>query len=76
MEWLTMRDMKKMLHNPDLSVGERIRIANALGYHASLLNKLLVQKGENAHFNETTLGGFIRDIDQNARTLVRRDFEV
>ena len=76
MEWRIMHDMKKMLRNPNLSVLEKTRTANALAYHASILNKLLTQKGEEAHFNEATLGDFIRDVDQHARTLVRRDFEV
>ncbi|MGD0203050.1 MAG: hypothetical protein ABSC20_03990 [Candidatus Bathyarchaeia archaeon] len=76
MEWRIMRDMKKMLRDTNLSVAERTRLASALGYHATVLNKLLNQKGEAAHFNEATLGDFISDIDKSARTLVRRDFEV
>jgi hypothetical protein len=40
-EWETLRDLKRMLSNPELSTGEKTRVANALAYHASVLNKLL-----------------------------------
>jgi len=29
-EWNILRDLRKMLRNPDLSTGEKTRIANAL----------------------------------------------
>ncbi len=47
--------MKKMLRKQKLSPEEKIRIANAIAYHASVLNKLLTQKGEDSQFNEATL---------------------
>jgi hypothetical protein len=74
MEWRVIRDMKRLLRKPELSVDEKARVANALAYHASPLNKLMVQKGEESHFDEATLGDFIRDVDQRALTFVRRDF--
>ena len=73
-EWDIMRDLKKTLKSIDLSVSEKARIANALAYHAGVLNKLFAQQGETPQFNEATLGDFIQDIDQSARRLVRRDF--
>jgi len=68
--------MKKMLRKQELSPEEKIRIANAIAYHASILNKMLTQKGEDSQFNEKTLGDFIRDFDANSRRLIRRDFRV
>jgi hypothetical protein len=76
MEWDILRDLRKMLHDPEISTGEKTRVANALAYHASVLNKLLGQKGEDSRFNEATLGDFIRDVDARALRLVRRDFKV
>jgi hypothetical protein len=46
-EWEILRDMKKMISNPELSAGEKTRMANALAYHASVLNKLLTRKVRN-----------------------------
>jgi hypothetical protein len=75
-EWGILRDLKRMLSNPELSTGEKTRVANALAYHASVLNKLLSQKGEDSQFNDATLGDFIRDVDARTFRLVRRDFKV
>jgi hypothetical protein len=72
-EWDILRDLKKMLHNPELSTGEKTRVANALAYHASVLNKLLSQKGESSQFSEATLGDFIKDV--RLLKLIRRDFK-
>jgi hypothetical protein len=73
-EWDLLQDLKNMLSNPELSIGEKTRMANAIAYHASVLNKLLNQKGENSQFNEATLGDYIRGIDRSSRRLIRRDF--
>jgi hypothetical protein len=73
-EWDIMRDLKRTLKKPELSVNEKARIANALAYHAGVINKLLAQQGETPQFNEATLGDFIQDIEPGVRTLVRRDF--
>ena len=74
-EWDIMHELKKMF-TTDLSPGERTRVANALAYHAIVLNKLLIQKGEDSQFNDATLGEFIRNVDSKMRRLVRRDFKV
>ena len=75
-EWDILRDLRRMLRNPELSTGEKTRVANALAYHASVLNKLLSQKGEASQFDDATLGDFIKDVDSRMRRLVRRDFKV
>ena len=59
-EWDTMSDLKNMLADPELSKVEKIRAANALAYHATVLNKLLVQKGETPKFDDETLGHFVK----------------
>jgi hypothetical protein len=75
-EWNILRDLRKMLSNPELSTGEKTRVANAIAYHASVLNKLLSQEGKDSQFNDATLGDFIRDVDARTFRLVRRDFKV
>ena len=75
MKWELMGDLRKMLADQSLSKSEKIRIANALAYHALALNKLLAQKGEKEQFDEGALGVFIRDFaDGNMRRAVRREF--
>jgi len=74
-EWDILNDLKKMLLDPELSTVERIRAANALAYHASVLNKLLAQKGESSQFNDTTLGDFIRGIEPKIAKRIRGDFK-
>jgi hypothetical protein len=76
MEWELLADLKKMFNDPALSMLERIRAANALAYHAVVLNKLLAKKGEDSKFNEETLGDFIGQqyADGGMRRRVRRDF--
>jgi len=75
-EWDILKDLRKMLRNRELSTGEKTRVANALAYHASVLNKLLAQKGEDPRFNELTLGDYVKEIQVQAKIarLVRRDF--
>jgi hypothetical protein len=75
-EWKMLRNLRKMLKDSALSVEEKTRVANAVAYHASVLNKLLKDKGEQSQFSEETLGDFVRDVDVEARTAVRRDFAV
>ena len=74
-EWDIIRDLRKMLTDPQLSAAEKIRAANALAYHASVLNKLLAQKGEDSKFNDATLGDFIKGAEPRVARRVRRDFK-
>ena len=75
-EWDILRDLRKMLQDKGLSPGEKTRVANSLAYHASVLNKLLSQKGEDQQFNESTLGDYIKLVEPRTARLVRRDFRV
>lgn len=75
-EWDIINDLKKMLQNPELSPAEKIRAANALGYHASVLNKLLAQKGESSQFNEQNLGDFIKGLETKVARYVCKSFTV
>jgi hypothetical protein len=74
-EWDIMHELLKMF-STDLSPGEKTRVANALAYHAIVLNKLLSQKGENSQFDDATLGDFIRGVDHRMRTRIKRDYRV
>ena len=74
-EWEIVQDLKKMLTDPKLSVAEKIRAANALAYHASVLNKLCAQNDEDSKFSDTTLGDFIKGVEPRIARRVRRDFK-
>jgi len=74
-EWEIIQDLRKMLTDPKLSVAEKIRAANALAYHASVLNKLCAQKGEDSKFNDATLGDFIKGVEPRIACRVRVDFK-
>lgn len=60
-EWDIIKDLKKMLQDPKLSVAEKVHISNSIAYHAACLNKLLIQKGLSPT-DDATLGDFIRNI--------------
>ena len=76
-EWDLLNDLKKMLNN-QVAPNEKIRLANAVAYHAIVLNKLLAQKGQELQFNEDTLGDFIgkQYAEGKMRRMIRRDFRV
>jgi hypothetical protein len=76
MEWDIMKDLRKMLIDPGLSATEKIRAANALAYHASVLKNLLSQKGESSQFNDSNLGDFIKGIQPKIARRVRSDFRI
>jgi len=73
-EWDVIRDLRKMLKDPHLSRAEKIRASNAVAYHASVLNKLLAQKGEDSKFNDATLGDFIKGVEPRIAGRVTREF--
>lgn len=60
-EWDIIKDLKKMLENPELSVAEKVHVSNSIAYHAACLNKLLAQRGLSPT-DDATLGDFVRDI--------------
>ena len=74
-EWEIVQDLRKMLTDPKLSVAEKIRAANAFAYHASVLNKLCAQKGEDSKFSDATLGEFIMGVEPRIARRVRVDFK-
>ena len=72
-----MADLKKMFNDPALQPMDKVRVANALAYHAVILNKLQTRKKEGAQFNEDTLGDFVVGMhyaDGPMRRRIRRDF--
>ena len=69
-EWAILLDLKNAIKSPELSVADKLRAANAYAYHASVLSKLLAQKGIEARVDETTLGDFIKTVEP--RTAGRR----
>jgi len=71
-EWDILNDLKKILRDSETSRPEKIRAANALAYHASVLSRLLAKKGESSQFSEETLGDFIRDMSGKAARTARR----
>jgi hypothetical protein len=74
-EWDMMTDLRLMLNDPKLEAREKIRVANALAYHATVLNKLLAKKGESFEFDEETLGDYVMHYaDGRMRRCVRREF--
>ena len=78
MEQELMADLKKLFKDPALSVPERVRVANALAYHAVVLNDLQSKKGEKKQYDAQTLGDFVVGINYAEgpmRRRIRRDFE-
>lgn len=69
-----MRSLKETLKNPETSTADKIRAANAYAYHASVLSRLLVQKGASDRIDEKTLGDFIKEIEPRTARLIRTRF--
>ena len=69
-EWDIICDLKNTMTKPELSMDEKLRAANAYAYHASVLSKLLAQKGADAHLDETTLGDFIKGVEPRVARFV------
>ncbi|MCW4047987.1 MAG: hypothetical protein NWE99_10605 [Candidatus Bathyarchaeota archaeon] len=76
MEWDIINILHKKLKDPDLTVTEWTRAANALAYHMSNLNKMLSQKGETSQFTEQNLGDFIKGIEPRIFRRIKRDFSI
>ncbi len=72
-----MADLKKMFNDSALSTAEKVRVTNALAYHAVILNKLRSKKKEVSQFDEDTLGDFVAGVNSTGgpmRRTIRRDF--
>jgi hypothetical protein len=77
MEREVMAELKKMFSDPALSTLDRVRVANALAYHAVVLNRLQSKKGEDSLFDEDNLGDFVAGAhyaNGPMRRRIRRDF--
>ena len=75
-EWATIKQLEKMLVNPELTVKEKTGAANVLAFHVNTLNRLLSQRGEKEQFNEQNLGDYVKNIDPRVARHFRRDYGV
>ena len=75
-EWTTIKQLEKMLIDPELTVKEKTNVANVLAFHANTLNKLLMQRGEKDEFDEQNLGEYVRRVEPRIARHFRRDFRV
>ena len=75
-EWATIKQLEKMLVDPELTVKEKTSVANVLAFHANTLNRLLGQRGEKDEFDEQNLGDYVRSVEPRIARHFRRDFRV
>jgi hypothetical protein len=75
-EWSTIKQLEKMMSNPELTIKEKTGAANVLAFHVNTLNRLLSQRGEKEQFNEQNLGDYIRNVEPRVARHFRRDFRV
>jgi hypothetical protein len=71
-EWATIKQLEKMLADPELTVKEKTNVASVLAFHANTLNKLLLQNGEKDRFDEQNLGVEEAELPQGDRALWSR----
>ena len=75
-EWATIKQLQKMLEDPELSVKEKTLVANVLAFHVNTLNRLLTQSGGKEQFNEQNLGDYVKTIEPRISRHFRRDYLV
>lgn len=75
-EWATIKQLEKMLVDPELTIKERTSVANVLAYHANTLNKLLGKKSDKDPIEDQTLGDFIMHMEPRIARSFRRDYRV
>ncbi len=75
-EWVTIKQLEKMLTNPELTIKEKTGAANVLAFHVNTLNKLLSQRGDREQFSEQNLGDYIKSVEPRVARHFRRDFRV
>ena len=75
-EWATIKQLEKMLIDPELTVKEKTSVANVLAFHVNTINKLLAQKGDKEQFDEQNLGDYVRGVEPKIFRRYRRDFRV
>jgi hypothetical protein len=75
-EWTTIKQLEKMLVDPELTIKEKTSVANVLAFHVNTLNRLLAQKGEEEQFNEQNLGDYVKSVEPRIARHFRRDFRI
>ena len=75
-EWATIKQLEKMLSDPELTVKEKTNVASVLAFHANTLNKLLSQNGQKDQFDEQNLGDYVRRVEPRVAKCFRRDFKI
>ena len=75
-EWTTIKQLEKMLVNPELTIKEKTSAANVLAFHVNTLNRLLAQRGDKEQFNEQNLGDYVKSVEPRIARHFRRDFRV
>ena len=75
-EWTTIKQLEKMLVNPELTIKEKTGAANVLAFHVNTLNRLLGQRGEKEQFSEQNLGDYVKNVEPRVARHFRRDFRV
>lgn len=76
-EWVTIKQLQKMLSDTQLGVKERTSAANVLAFHVNTLNRLLIQQGEPDNpASEQNLGDYIKNVEPRIARHFRRDYQV
>jgi hypothetical protein len=73
-EWVTIKQLEKMLVDPEVTVKEKTSVANVLAFHVNTLNRLLMRSGGKEQFDEQNLGDFIKGVEPRILRRFRRDF--
>ncbi len=76
MERETIRELQRMMNDPDLPFADRLRAANVLAYHMNIFNKMLTQNGTKEQFEDQNLGDYVRGVEPRIARRFRRDFRV
>lgn len=73
-EWEILTDLNNTMKKPELSLAEKLKVANAIAFHASVFNKLLAQRGTDDEFDESTLGDFVRGVEPRMARRIRAGY--
>ncbi len=75
-EWTTIKQLEKMLADPELTIKEKTGVANVLAFHVNTLNRLLAQKGLPEELSEQSLGDYVRSVEPRIARHFRRDLRL
>jgi hypothetical protein len=73
-EWEIINELQILLKNPELTVDEKVRVANVFAFHANTLNRLLKKNGEKESIEELSLGDYLKGVEPRIARRIRRDF--